>query len=82
MACTLSDGDVQEVESNCKTQKPDLQQAFFLFLYQTKHKPRIQDKSKNHRSSQQMTTQQNITDALTIQFIQGRLIREQVTGGE
>lgn len=29
-----------------------------------------------------MTTQQNITDGLTIQFIQGRLIREQVTGGE
>lgn len=80
MACTLSDGDVQEVESNCKTQKPDLQQAFFL--YHTKHKPRIQDKSKNHRSSQQMTTQQNITDGLTIQFIQGRRIREQVTGGE
>lgn len=52
------------------------------FLYQTKHKHRIQDKSKNHRSSQRTTTQQNITDALTIQFIQGRLIREQVTGGE
>lgn len=33
MACTLSDGDVQEVESNCKTQKPDLQQAlFFVFI--------------------------------------------------
>lgn len=33
MACTLSDGDVQEVESNCKTQKPDLQQALFFCFY-------------------------------------------------
>lgn len=42
MACTLSDGDVQEVESNCKTQKPDLQQAFFCFYT----RPNINPESK------------------------------------
>lgn len=45
MACTLSDGDVQKVESNCKTQKPDLQQAFF-FSYFFNTRPNINPESK------------------------------------